>query len=98
LLQYLRTDRPDLLEHIRTTKDLPSTEALDDAIRAVKKGFDTIDSAEVKPQDGAAPAEAAGSRGATTEGNATTEEPGPSAAGTPGPEAVDAGARAAGSS
>jgi F-type H+/Na+-transporting ATPase subunit alpha len=42
LLQYLRTDRRDLLEQIRTTKDLPSTDELDGAIRNVKKGFATL--------------------------------------------------------
>jgi F-type H+-transporting ATPase subunit alpha len=59
LLQYLRTDRRDLLEQIRTTKDLPSTDELDGAIRNVKKGFATLNtgSAQAGPaQSGAAQA------------------------------------------
>ncbi len=42
LLQYLRADRADLLEQIRNTKDLPPADALDQAIRDVKKGFATL--------------------------------------------------------
>ncbi|HET9060306.1 MAG TPA: F0F1 ATP synthase subunit alpha [Acidimicrobiales bacterium] len=52
LLQYLRADRPQLLEHIRTTKDLPATDELVSAIREVKKGFQTLDaSASARGQD-----------------------------------------------
>jgi F-type H+/Na+-transporting ATPase subunit alpha len=57
LLQYLRADHSDLLEHIRTTKDLPSTDALDEAIREVKKGFATVKSDEAAPQEGPQAAE-----------------------------------------
>ena len=39
LVQHLKADRPGLLEHIRTKKDLPATAELDEAIREVKKGF-----------------------------------------------------------
>jgi F-type H+/Na+-transporting ATPase subunit alpha len=46
LLQYLRADRPEMLEQIRTTKDMPASEALDQAIREVKKGFATTNQEE----------------------------------------------------
>ncbi len=49
LLQYLRADRPELLQQIRDTKDLPPAESLDGAIRDVKKGFATITGDEAKP-------------------------------------------------
>ena len=42
LVQYLKANRADLLEHIRTTKDMPPPGDLEDVIRQVKKGFDTI--------------------------------------------------------
>ncbi len=41
LLQHLRANRPELLEHIRTTKDLPPVDQLEAAIREVKRGFVT---------------------------------------------------------
>jgi F-type H+/Na+-transporting ATPase subunit alpha len=52
LLQYLRADRPEMLEQIRTTKDMPTGEALDDAIKEVKKGFATISRDEATPGEG----------------------------------------------
>jgi F-type H+-transporting ATPase subunit alpha len=39
LAEYLDTRHPDLLEHIRTTGELPDTEALDAAIEAYATGF-----------------------------------------------------------
>ncbi len=81
LVQHLRADHADLLEHIRTTREMPDVGALEAAIREVKKGFARIeregpdgdgeasDSAEVA---GAPPAE-----GATKPaGTATPAEPG----------------------
>jgi F-type H+/Na+-transporting ATPase subunit alpha len=84
LLQYLRSDRPDLLEHIRTTKDLPSTDALDDAIRQVKKGFATVATAEAAPREGEAEAEV------EAEGDDRPEEAEANTAPT-GEQAADAG-------
>ncbi len=63
LLQYLRADRADLLEQIRTSKDLPPADSLDEAIRDVKKGFATV------ARDGAAPG-AGPAKTATGEANA----------------------------
>ena len=100
LLQYLRSERADLLEHIRTSKDLPSTEALDEAIREVKKGFATLERGTGKPGD---PGGSAGTEEATADGKA--EEPGADGdaevsvhrAGEPAPaQAADAGAGAEG--
>jgi len=100
LLQYLRSERADLLEHIRTSKDLPSTEALDEAIREVKKGFATLERGTGKPGD---PRGSAGTEEATADGKA--EEPGADGdaevsvhrAGEPAPaQAADAGAGAEG--
>ena len=45
LVQHLRANRADLLEHIRTTRELPPAGELEEAIREVKKGFKTIDKA-----------------------------------------------------
>ncbi len=54
LVQYLRANRADLLEHIRTTREMPPTGELDAAIREVKKGFVTIN--QQRPDaDGAGP-------------------------------------------
>ena len=39
LVQYLRANRADLLEQIRTTKDLPPTDQLDKAIRRGEEGL-----------------------------------------------------------
>jgi F-type H+-transporting ATPase subunit alpha len=41
-VQYLRSNRAELLEHIRTTKEMPPSADLEAAIREVKKGFDLI--------------------------------------------------------
>ena len=45
LVQHLRANRADLLEHIRTTREMPPAGQLEEAIREVKKGFKTIDKA-----------------------------------------------------
>ena len=42
LVQHLRANRADLLEHIRTTREMPPAGELEEAIREVKKGFKTI--------------------------------------------------------
>lgn len=51
LVQHLRANRPEVLEHIRTTKDLPQISDLEDAIREVKKGFSLVgpEGAEERP-------------------------------------------------
>jgi len=41
LLQYLRASRPEVLEGIRTTKEMPSPAEIESAVREVKKGFAT---------------------------------------------------------
>ncbi|HTV11779.1 MAG TPA: F0F1 ATP synthase subunit alpha [Acidimicrobiales bacterium] len=41
-IQYLRANKPNLLAHIRDTKDVPPAEELEEAIREVKKGFQAI--------------------------------------------------------
>jgi F-type H+/Na+-transporting ATPase subunit alpha len=64
LLQYLRADRADLLEQIRNSKDLPPADALDQAIRDVKKGFATLASDAAA----AAPSEAKTGAGEATAG------------------------------
>ena len=45
LVQHLRANRADLLEHIRTTREMPPAGELEAAIREVKKGLKTIDKA-----------------------------------------------------
>jgi F-type H+-transporting ATPase subunit alpha len=45
LVQHLRANRADLLEHIRTTREMPPAGELEEAIREVKKGFNTINKA-----------------------------------------------------
>jgi len=52
LLQYLRSQKPELLEGIRTTKDLTASEDLDLAIKEVKRGFDTAAPAVAGPGEG----------------------------------------------
>jgi F-type H+-transporting ATPase subunit alpha len=52
LMQYLRTNRAELLEHIRTTKDMPPRADIEEAIREVKKGFDTIRPERAGASDG----------------------------------------------
>ena len=72
LLQYLRADRPELLQQIRDTKDLPPAESLDGAIRDVKKGFATITGDEAKPAgDGQTRQPEAKDNGKPAEGAAT---------------------------
>ena len=86
LLQYLRADRPELLQQIRDTKDLPPAESLDGAIRDVKKGFATITGDEAKPAgDGQTRQPEAKENGKPAEGAATGAAPTeaePAAAGT----------------
>ena len=78
LVQNFRANHSDLLESIRTTKALPSTDQLDKAIAEVKKGF-----ASTKPETpSAGPGEAAAGNGPAL---ATTSDE-------PAPEAVTAGA------
>jgi F-type H+-transporting ATPase subunit alpha len=43
LVQHLRANRADLLEHIRTTREMPPAGELEAAVLEVKKGFATID-------------------------------------------------------
>jgi F-type H+/Na+-transporting ATPase subunit alpha len=90
LVQHLRNDRRDVLEHIRNTKDLPSADALDDAIREVKKGFATIEADESRP-DGAATAGPA-----PANGDGQPDEAAGNRAGESTPDAVEAGAAAEG--
>jgi F-type H+-transporting ATPase subunit alpha len=59
LLQYLRADRPELLQQIRDSKDLPPADSLDGAIRDVKKGFATVTTDDAKPGSAEAEAEPA---------------------------------------
>ena len=71
LVQYLKADRSELLEHIRTTKDMPPAGDLEDAIRQVKKGFDTIQPQKAEQGGDAAAADvekgdAGAGQGATT--------------------------------
>jgi F-type H+-transporting ATPase subunit alpha len=95
LLQYLRADRPELLQQIRDTKDLPPAESLDGAIRDVKKGFATISGDEAKPVGGAQTRQPeAKDNGKPAEGAATAAAPTeaePAAAGTEATSATQAG-------
>jgi F-type H+-transporting ATPase subunit alpha len=43
LVQHLRADHADLLEHIRATREMPDVGQLEEAIREVKKGFARIE-------------------------------------------------------
>jgi F-type H+/Na+-transporting ATPase subunit alpha len=91
LLQYLRADRPELLQQIRDTKDLPPAESLDGAIRDVKKGFATISSDEVKPGGGAQTRQPeAKDNGKPAEGAATAAAPTEAEAAAAGTEATSA--------
>jgi F-type H+/Na+-transporting ATPase subunit alpha len=107
LLQYLRSDRPELLDHIRTTKDMPPADDLDAAIRQVKKGFATVTADEGtagsgtgggSAQTGAAQTGAAQTGAAQTgaSGNGGPTTSGAAEAGAPA--AADAGTAAEGSS
>ena len=89
LLQYLRADRPELLQQIRDTKDLPPAESLDGAIRDVKKGFATITGDEVKPGgDGQTRQPEAKDNGKPAEGAATSAAPTDAEPAAPGTEAT----------
>ncbi|MGH9106625.1 MAG: F0F1 ATP synthase subunit alpha, partial [Acidimicrobiales bacterium] len=81
LVQYLRSSRSDLLEHVRDTKDLPPAAELEGAIAEVKKGFTTIaperppagsDSAGDAGRPGPAPQE--GGKAASQEGGTSVAE------------------------
>jgi len=89
LLQYLRADKPELLEYVRTKKEMPPTDALNDAIREVKKGFATTKPPQVKAE----PAKAAGKEPAGKEPGGATEEGEPEAvaASAVGPGGSEAG-------
>ena len=76
LVQHLRANRPELLEHIRTTREMPPAGDLEAAIREVKKGFAKIEAgrrggrrrrraepAASRPPDKAAPSPGAGTGG-----------------------------------
>lgn len=39
LMSYLESNKPELLEHIRTTKELPDEKEFNAAIEEFKKGF-----------------------------------------------------------
>jgi hypothetical protein len=49
LLRYVRASRPELLEHIRTTREMPDASDLESAIREVKQGFATAKPEPPKP-------------------------------------------------
>ena len=91
LLQYLRADRADLLEQIRNTKDLPPADALDQAIRDVKKGFATLATDVAAPAAGEAKTGAGEAKADTSEanGNGQPEEAATTTAASP--EAAQAG-------
>jgi F-type H+-transporting ATPase subunit alpha len=73
LVQHLRANRADLLEHIRTTREMPPAGQLEEAIREVKKGFKTIDQAA---KDEGTEDETSGDRqGAATPSGAAPEAP-----------------------
>ena len=93
LLQYLRTDRPDLLEHIRNTKDMPPADQLDAAIGDVKKGFATVKSDDGAPQGGGAGTEQREQQGNGNSAQARGGAASPGAAGA-GQEEADANAEA----
>ncbi|HTT91732.1 MAG TPA: F0F1 ATP synthase subunit alpha [Acidimicrobiales bacterium] len=93
LLQYLRTDRPDLLEHIRNTKDMPPADQLDAAIGDVKKGFATVKSDDGAPQGGGAGTEQREQQGNGNSAQAGGGAASPGAAGA-GQEEADANAEA----
>ncbi len=94
LLQYLRADRADLLEQIRNTKDLPPADALDQAIRDVKKGFATLATGVAAPAAGEAKTGAGEAKADTSEanGNGQPEEAARTTAASP--EAAEAGSGA----
>ena len=69
LLQYLRADRADLLEQIRNSKDLPPADALDQAIRDVKKGFATLARDAAAPAPGEAKTGAGEAKAGASEAN-----------------------------
>jgi F-type H+-transporting ATPase subunit alpha len=69
LVQHLRANRGDILEHIRTTREMPPAGQLEEAIREVKKGFNTISKAT---KDGAT--EDGGTEDGGTEDGRTEDE------------------------
>jgi F-type H+-transporting ATPase subunit alpha len=74
LVQHLRANRADLLEHIRTTREMPPAGELEEAIREVKKGFNTINKAtkDGATEDGATE-DGATEDGATEDGGTQDE-------------------------
>ena len=61
LVQHLRANRPELLEHIRTTREMPPAGDLEAAINDVKKGFAKLEAEGSDGDgDGEGPAEPAG--------------------------------------
>jgi F-type H+-transporting ATPase subunit alpha len=85
LVQHLRANRPDLLEHIRTTREMPPAGELEAAIAEVKKGFAKIDE------------QGSGTDGSGTD-SAGTDRAGTDSAGTDsaGTDSAGTGAAAAG--
>jgi F-type H+-transporting ATPase subunit alpha len=83
LVQHLRANRADLLEHIRTTREMPASADLDEAVSEVKKGF-----AKIEPEgaegDGDGPEATAGGAEATGAEATGTEATGAPGAGTGG--------------
>jgi F-type H+-transporting ATPase subunit alpha len=82
LVQHLRANRADLLEHIRTTREMPPAGQLEEAIREVKKGFNTISKAtkDGATEDGGTEDEASEGQhdaGAATPSGAAPETPAP---------------------
>jgi len=82
LVQHLRANRGDILEHIRTTREMPPAGQLEEAIREVKKGFNTISKAtkdgateDGGTEDGAS--EGQHDAGAATPAGAAPETPAP---------------------
>jgi F-type H+-transporting ATPase subunit alpha len=82
LVQHLRANRGDILEHIRTTREMPPAGQLEEAIREVKKGFNTISKAtkDGATEDGGTEDEASEGQhdaGAATPSGAAPETPAP---------------------
>jgi F-type H+/Na+-transporting ATPase subunit alpha len=90
LLQYLRADRADLLEQIRNSKDLPSADALDQAIRDVKKGFATLASDAAAAAPAEAKTGAGEAKAGASEANGNGQSDGADTT-TASPEAAEAG-------
>ncbi len=92
LLQYLRADRADLLEQIRNSKDLPPADALDQAIRDVKKGFATLASNVATPAPGEAKTGAGEAKAGASEANGNGQPDEAETTTAASPEVAEAGA------